>query len=74
MIDISTTKVDVPCPKCKSKNSLTLNQIQQQQTIICSGCKTKITLVDKSSSTKKAIQNVNKSFRELSDTIKKFGS
>lgn len=71
-MDISQSKIDVPCPKCKASISVSLKQVEQQDTITCSACNSKIDLVDKDGSAKKAVLDVNKSFKDLEDTIKKF--
>lgn len=72
-MDISQSKVDVPCPKCKATINVSLKQVEQQETITCSACNSKIDLVDKNGSAKKAVRDVNKSLKGLTDGIKKFG-
>ncbi len=70
-MDISQPKVDVPCPKCKANISVLIKQVEQQETIICSACNSKINLVDKDGSAKKAVRDINKSFKDLENTIQK---
>lgn len=72
-MDISQSKVDVPCPKCKANISISLKQVEQQETIICTACNSQINLVDKAGSAQKAVRDINKSFKDLKNTIKKFG-
>ena len=72
-MDISQSKVDVPCPKCKTNINVSLKQVEQQETVTCSACNSKINLIDKDGSAKKAVQDVNKSLKGLTDAIKKFG-
>ena len=73
MVDISHSKVDIPCPKCKAKINVSFRQMEMQETVVCSACDSKIDLVDKNGSVKKSINDVNKSFKSLQDTIKKLG-
>jgi transcription elongation factor Elf1 len=70
--DLGNVKISFQCPECKFSNSVTLNQVQRGETIICSGCHNNIKLVDKDASTKRGIEDVNQSFADLDDTIKKF--
>lgn len=72
-MDISQSKVDVPCPKCKANVNVSLKQVELQETVTCSACNSKINLVDKDGSAKKAVRDVNKSLKGLTDAIKKFG-
>lgn len=72
-MDISQSKVDVPCPKCEADINVSLKKIEQQETVTCTACSSKIDLVDKDGSSKKVVRDVNKSLKSLTDTIKKFG-
>lgn len=72
-MDISQSKVDVPCPKCEVNINVSLKQIEQQETVTCPACNSKVNLVDKDGSAKKTVRDVNKSLKSLTDTIKKFG-
>jgi len=76
-MDISQSKVDVPCPKCKANINVSLKQAEQQEPVTCSACNSKINLVDKladkDGSAKKTVRDVNKSLKGLTDAIKKFG-
>ena len=72
-MDISQSKVDVPCPKCEANINVSLKQIEQQETVTCPSCNSKIDLVDKDGSAKKAVLDVNKGLKDLTDTIKKIG-
>jgi peptide subunit release factor 1 (eRF1) len=70
--DLSNIRISFKCPECEFSNSVTLNQVQQGQTIICSGCHGNIKLVDKDASTKRATEQINDSLNDLKDTIDKF--
>lgn len=72
-MDISQSKIDVPCPKCETNINVSLKQIEQQVTVTCSACNSKIDLVDKDSNSKKAIRDVNKGLKDLTNAIKKIG-
>jgi len=71
-LDLGNARISFKCPECGFSNSVTLNQVQQGQTIICSGCHCDIKLVDKDASTKRGVEAVNKSFADLDDAIGKF--
>lgn len=68
-MDISESKVNVTCPKCKFKISVSFNQIKRQEAVFCPNCNSKINLVDKEGSTEKAVNSVNESFKKLHATI-----
>jgi transcription elongation factor Elf1 len=69
--DLGNTKISFKCPECGFSNTVTLSQVQRGQTIICSGCHMNIKLTDKDASTKRAIEDVNKSIDDLNRTIDK---
>lgn len=71
-LDLGNIRISFKCPECGFSNSVTLNQVQQGQTIICSGCHNNIKLVDKDASTKRATEQINDSLDDLKDTIDKF--
>ncbi|MDD4333415.1 MAG: hypothetical protein PHT51_04870 [Patescibacteria group bacterium] len=73
MFDISQQKIDFDCPDCGAKNTITLEQAQNQETIVCVGCKKEIKLTDKDGSVNKSVSDINKAAKELENTIKKFG-
>ena len=54
-MDISQSKVDVPCPKCEANINVSLKQIEKQETITCPACNSKSNLIDKGGSTKKSV-------------------
>lgn len=71
-LDLGNIRISLKCPECGFTNSVTLNQVQQCQTVICSGCHADIKLVDKDASTKKGLEKINKSLADLDHEIDKF--
>ncbi len=72
IIDISKEKVSISCPDCKRSIKVTIAQISKQESVHCT-CGQNIQLVDNKGSNKKAINDINKSFKDLERTFKKFG-
>jgi hypothetical protein len=72
MMDISKHKIDAACPACGQKNSITLAQVNREETITCR-CGQRIQLKDSGGSSKKATQDINRAFKDLENTFKKFG-
>ena len=72
MIDISKQSVKLDCPECKRSISVTIKQVADEVTIKCS-CGQSIKLTDSNGSAKKSIRDINKSFKSLENTLKKFG-
>ena len=70
--DLGKARISFKCQECGFTNSVTLNQVKQGQTIICSGCHKDIQLVDKDRSTNRAVEDINKSIEDLNDTIDRF--
>lgn len=62
--------VDISCPKCNRKFSITLNQIGT--TVVCPSCRKSIFLQESTDSSKN-ISNIDKSLRKLDKTFKNFG-
>ena len=73
MFDLSKQEVNINCPGCGARNKITMQQAKDQVSIECIGCKKKINLVDKDGSVNKSINDVNKSFKDLENTLKNFG-
>lgn len=72
MIDISREKININCPECKRSITVSLKQVADQVSIKCT-CGQGIQLKDSNGTNRKAIQDINKSFRDLENTIKNFG-
>ncbi|GBE56541.1 hypothetical protein BMS3Bbin16_00750 [archaeon BMS3Bbin16] len=67
---LDNAEIQIPCPKCKFSNSVRLKQIKLEETIICSGCKNKIKLVDSEGSTNRGLTKINKSVKDLKKALK----
>lgn len=72
MIDISKQTVKLDCPKCKRSMLVTIKQVADEALIKCN-CGQEIQLKDSNGTNKKAIKDINKSFKDLENTLKKFG-
>jgi hypothetical protein len=72
MIDISKQNVDIDCPECGESITITLQQVAEGDLITCT-CGQGIQLKDSNGESKKAIQDINRSFKDLEDTFKNFG-
>lgn len=69
MYDISKQSVKIECPNCKNSIPVTLNQIAEQVLVKCI-CGQEIQLQDSNGTNKKAIDEVNKSFKDLEKSIR----
>ncbi|MBL7885072.1 MAG: hypothetical protein JNL69_13445 [Bacteroidia bacterium] len=72
MIDISKQSVKLDCPECKRSMSVTIKQVADEALIKCN-CGQEIQLKDSNGTNKKAIRDINKSFKDLENTFKKLG-
>lgn len=72
MIDISKQTVKLNCPECKKEISVSLKQVADETVVKCN-CGQSIQLKDSNGSSRKAIHDINKSFKELDSTIKNLG-
>lgn len=70
MYDISKQSLKIECPNCKNSIPVTLNQIAEQVLVKCI-CGQEIQLQDSNGTNKKAIDEVNKSFKDLEKSIRK---
>lgn len=71
-MDISKTKIDINCPACKRKQSVSLNDISQGKVVKCL-CGQSIKLVDQDHSMRKGIKDLNSALSDLEKTFKKLG-
>jgi hypothetical protein len=71
MFDLSKQKIDVKC-KCGRAHSATLKDVMNQRTIRCS-CGVNLQLQDSKGSVKNSVNDVNKSFKDLENTLKGLG-
>lgn len=67
---VGNAPVDVKCPICTSKITITLNKVGT--TIICPSCKSTIKL-EKGNGFNNSSNSIDKSLRKLDKTLKKFG-
>lgn len=72
MIDISKQTVKINCPECKRSITVSLKQVADQVTVKCI-CGQGIQLKDSNGTNRKAIQDINNSFKNLENAFKKFG-
>jgi len=72
MIDISKQSVKIDCPECKRPISVTIKQVADETLVKCT-CGQGIQLKDNDGTNKKAIRDINKSFKNLENTFKKIG-
>lgn len=71
MFDLSKEKIDVKC-NCGRKHIATLQDAINRKVIRCS-CGTNIHLNDNKGSVKRGVTDINKAFKDLENTLKKFG-
>jgi len=72
MIDISKQTVNVNCPVCKRSITVSLKQVADEGLVKCT-CGQEIQLKDSNGTNRKAIHDINKSFKDLENTLKNFG-
>jgi phage FluMu protein Com len=71
--DIAQRTIDLKCPECQVVNSVTLGQVQREETVTCVGCKKNIKLVDKDNSVAKAVSNINDAMGDLKKALEDLG-
>jgi len=71
MFDLGKHKIEIKCPSCNRGHSATLNEVGKK-TIKC-GCGANIQLQDSNNSVRNGVSDINKGFKKLEDTLKKFG-
>jgi hypothetical protein len=72
MIDISKQSVKIDCPKCKRSISVTIKQVADEVLVKCY-CGQGTQLQDSNGTNKKAIKDINKSFKDVENIFKKLG-
>ena len=72
MIDISKQTVKINCLECNRSITVSIKQIADEALIKCT-CGQEIQLKDSNGTNKKAIKDINKSFKNLETVLKKFG-
>ena len=71
--DIAQKTIELKCPQCQVANSVTLGQVQREETITCVGCKKNIRLVDKDKSVAKTVSKVNDAMGDLKKALEDLG-
>ena len=69
---IGAVKIDINCPVCKKKQSVSLNDVSKGKHVKCA-CGQTIVLVDKDHSAQKGVKDLNNAFSNLEKSFKKFG-
>lgn len=72
--DTARMKIPVNCPGCKSRNIVTLGQVQRQETITCINCQRTFKLKDENGTTAKAVHDINNAFYELKRALQDLAS
>lgn len=71
MFDVNKQKINISCQKCDFENSVTFKQIENQESIICGGCRCSIKLVDKDGGVRREIKNLKEETTKLKKSLKK---
>ena len=69
--NLDNVEIEFQCPNCGFSNNVSLRQIRLGEIIICSRCHSDIKLVNKDASTQRAVERIEKSFKDLKRTIEK---
>jgi len=72
MIDIGKQTIEIDCHSCNRKLKATFKQAADEVKITCT-CGQVIQLEDKNGTCKKAINDVNKAFKDLEKSLKSLG-
>ena len=72
MMDIGKQVIKLDCPDCKRSISVLLKQVANEEIVTCT-CGQEIQLRDSNQSSRNAIRDINKSFKELENTLKNIG-
>lgn len=67
---VGNASIDVKCPKCNGKITITLNKVGSN--VICPRCRSTIQL-EKGSGFDKSSKSIDKSLKSLDKTLKNFG-
>lgn len=72
-VKVDSWEVNIPCPKCKAQNKVSLSQIKREETIKCRSCGVSIKLQDKDGSAKKATRDAQRAFDDLERALRQIG-
>lgn len=73
MIDIGSTWIEVNCTKCGYLVDAQLRDVELQSIVYCHCCKTSFKLIDEDASTNTAMKEIQSSFDDLANSLKKLG-
>ena len=71
--DVANMGVKVNCPECQAPNTVTLGQVQREETVTCAECNKSIKLVDKNKSVYKAVSDINDAVDDLKKALEDLG-
>ena len=71
--DVANMGVKVNCPECQAPNTVTLGQVQREETVTCAECNKSIKLVDKNKSVDKAVSDINDAVDDLKKALEDLG-
>lgn len=72
MVDIGKQTVAMNCPQCKRITNVSIQQVADEALVKCI-CGQRIQLKDSGGSNRKAINDINKSFKDLDRTFRNLG-
>ncbi len=73
MLDLNYFEIQISCPKCKYTIDIYLIDVKNEDVVFCHNCKASIQLKDSDASSYKGIKEINNTFNELKNTLKKLG-
>jgi len=73
MINLDNQTVSISCPKCGTKNQVTIGEIKKEESIKCLGCGVGIELKDKNGSIREGVKRLQDSFDELQKNMDEIG-
>lgn len=71
--DVANMGVKVNCPECQAPNTVTLGQVQREETVTCAECNKSIKLVDKNKSVDRAVSDINDAVDDLKKALEDLG-
>ena len=71
--DVANMGVKVNCPECQAPNTVTLGQVQREETVTCAECSKAIKLVDKNKSVDRAVSDINDAVDDLKKALVDLG-
>jgi hypothetical protein len=68
-LSIDASELDVPCPRCRFFNKVTIKQARTRDVVICRGCKRNIQLDDHMNQLRTAERQLRESINALADSF-----